>query len=305
MARACLSSGENAEIEFKEKASGLDAEDLVAFANTTHGGTILIGVREATNASGIQTGVPVGHSVDDAVRLQILDKALSCSPPVRVELAIENADSKPFMRVTVPPGTQRPYSTKSGTYKIREDGRNAPLHPPQLLKMFIEREAEEFGRRFTEATTQISDRLNATLHGVAELEDSIAEKIEKIGRDLGWADYKMGDTADTIETVEALVRHLIKEADTLTQRLRAIVRKVDAADPVKQQAEERLKKAIIDQLRQNPDLLKTIKEGKGDLSLKGKDVAEFDKNEAQKIFQAALKEMCQEPAKGEASKQAE
>jgi ATP-dependent DNA helicase RecG len=135
-ARTLLSRGESKDVDYKEKVKGLHAEDLVAFASSENGGAILIGVREVAGRNGKQKGEPVGHPIDDDSRLQMMGKALSCSPPIQVEIFVENLGHLPFFRVEIPSGAHKPYAANSGTYKIREDGRNNPLLPEQLLKMF-------------------------------------------------------------------------------------------------------------------------------------------------------------------------
>lgn len=165
-----MASGESKDVDYKESVKGLHAEDLTAFANSESGGAILIGVREATGPHGKQVGEPTGHPIDDASRLQILDKALSCSPPVLVELYSENLDHLPFYRVEIPSGAQKPYATGSGTYKIREDGRNSSLLPEQLLNMFLERESAEFRSRFSEATGKLESSMAEALELVENLE---------------------------------------------------------------------------------------------------------------------------------------
>jgi hypothetical protein len=50
----------------------------------------LIGVREVAGRNGKQKGEPVGHPIDDDSRLQMMGKALSCSPPIQVEIFVEN-----------------------------------------------------------------------------------------------------------------------------------------------------------------------------------------------------------------------
>ena len=169
-----LSSGENKLVEYKEKVQGLHAEDLVAFANSDSGGAILIGVREETTSNGKQVGKPVGHAMDDNTRLHIMSKALSCSPPVQIEIVVENIRMKPFYRVEIPSGNHKPYATNSGTYKIRENGRNSPLHPEPLLRMFLEREGEEFRSRFAQAASKLDERMNAALASVEGLEQAIS-----------------------------------------------------------------------------------------------------------------------------------
>lgn len=294
-AKELLSSGESKFVDYKEKVNGLHAEDLVAFANSNDGGAILIGVREATTSDGMQIGEPIGHPVDDGTRLQIIGKALSCSPPVQIEIEVENLGSKPFLRIEVPSGSHKPYATNNGTYKIREDGRNNPLHPEPLLKMFLEREGQEFSKRFAEATSHLDERMADALSSVENLEGAISSKIENIGSTLGWAEYKAGDAADTIETVQSLVGSLVREASKQTLRLRAIARKVDAEDPVKQKAEEDVRKRLLQKLKESPELLNAAMKGKLlSVSLEGEGAAEFDQADLNRLVNEAVRALSRE-----------
>ena len=90
--RDLLASGEGKYVDYKESVKGVHADDFVAFANSPEGGALLIGVEEITGANGVQRGRPIGCTVDDKARLQIMGKALSCSPAVQIELFIENTD---------------------------------------------------------------------------------------------------------------------------------------------------------------------------------------------------------------------
>jgi hypothetical protein len=287
-ARVCLSSGETMHVEFKEKVSGLESEDLVAFANSEGGGSILIGVKESADLSGMQVGAIVGHRVDDGTRLQILDKAQSCHPPVQIEIVVENLNDKPFLRIEIPSGNQKPYSTKSGTYKIRESGRNAALYAPQLLKIFMEKEGNEFKRRFSDATGQIADRLSALVQSIATLEEEISDKVESIGTELGWADYKVDDTRDGIDTVQALMGSLVKTAKEQTERIRAISKKVDAQDPVKSRAEAAVRSEILKGLKEKPNFVDLLRAGKAKVELQGTSLEEFEKDELVRIVQETV-----------------
>jgi predicted HTH transcriptional regulator len=288
-ARELLSSGENKFVDYKVSVKGLDAEDLVAFANSKHGGTILIGVREVRAADGRQIGEPVGHPVDDATRLQIMGKALSCSPPVQIEVIIENLNSKPFHRLEIPSGSQKPYATSSGTYKIREHGRNDPLRPEQLLTIFLEREGEEFQKRFKEATARLDKRMVEALRSVEKLGEDISSEIAEIGSTLGWAEYKAGDAANTIEVVQQRVVALFLEANKQTRRLRAIAKKVDAKDPIRQEAEDAFRKHIMDKLTKSPELINAAREGKTlSLELEGEFAAELDEEAVKRLFKEAV-----------------
>lgn len=294
-AKELLASGEGKHVDYKERVKGLHAEDLVAFANSAEGGAILIGVRDASGEDGAQYGEPVGHPIDDDSRLQIMGKALSCSPPIQIEIAIENLDVKPFYRLEIPSGAHKPYATNGGTYTIRENGRNNPILPEQLLNVFLEREAEEFTRRFTEATTKLDSQMASALGSVQDLEHIITSKIEEIGRTLGWAEYKASDAADTIETVQSHAAALIKESRKQTQRLRAISRKVEADDPVRREAREEILKDLLEELKQKPDILAAALKGKSlSMSLTGDAVAELSEEELNNVFAEAVKVLATE-----------
>ncbi|MDD5301319.1 MAG: ATP-binding protein [Gallionella sp.] len=291
-AKALLSSGEDKSVDYKEKVKGLHAEDLVAFANSANGGAILIGVRETAQSNGMQKGEPLGHLIDDDTRLQIMGKALSCNPPIQIEIYVENLDHLPFYRIEIPSGLHKPYSTNSGTYKIREDGRNNPLHPEPLLKMFLERESEEFRHRFSEATNKLESRMTEALASVNNLEQVISTKIEDIGSSLGWAEYKAGDAADTIETVKAQVTSLASENRKQTQRLRAIARKVDANDPIRQKMEKEVADYLLEKFKENPKVLEAVKNGGAlSVSLNGDAADELDQDDLNRLLVEAVKKV--------------
>jgi len=146
--RYLLAIPEGREVDFKEALDGLHAEDLVAFANSESGGAVLIGVREGVNEDGTQTAEVVGSVIGDEAKLSILNKAASCHPPIELEIFFENIGEEPFIRLEIGSSRNKPHCTASGTYKIREDGRNMGLHPRALLGLFVERESERFLKRF-------------------------------------------------------------------------------------------------------------------------------------------------------------
>jgi hypothetical protein len=289
-AKQLLATGEDKFVDYKEKVAGLHSEDLVAFANSDEGGVILIGVREATAPDGRQFGKPIGHRVDDTTRLQIMDKALSCSPPLQIQVVIENLGSKPFYRIEIPTSKQKPHATSNGTYKIREDGRNNSLYPEQLLKIFLQQEGEEFRKRFKEATHRLDEQMATALSSVETLEGVISTKIEDIGSTLGWAEQKASRGADTIEAVEGLVSLLVREGRKDTQRLRAIIRKVEAKDPIKQKAKEELRKIVEKKIKDSPELLKAFMTGKLlSVSIEGEVADEFDQEDLRRLVDETLK----------------
>jgi hypothetical protein len=291
-ARTLLKGGETREVDYKENARGLHTEDLVAFANSPTGGAILLGVEEFTNEDGAQQGRAIGCSVDDDARLQVLSKALSCSPAVETELFIENLSRQPFLRVEIPSGAHKPYATSSGTYKIREDSRNNPLLPEALLKMFLEREGTEFRERFAEATGALQSRMQEALSAVNSLEGEVSKKIEEIGSSLGWAEYKAGDAADTIETVQSQVTRLAHEVADQTKRLRAIAANTGAKDPVKEAAELEVLEFLKKKLSDDPKLLKAAASGESlSVTLQGNASAELSKEDLTRLFHEAVKQL--------------
>ena len=154
-----LTRQEGLDVEFKESLAGLEAEDLVAFANSKAGGAILIGVKEEKGLHGRQVPRIVGSKIGDREKVTILSKAQSCRPPVPVRVVVENLDTKPLFRIEIPTGPNKPYCTSGGTYSIRGDGRREPLLAEHLLALFVERENEVFVKRFQEAAQSLEGML--------------------------------------------------------------------------------------------------------------------------------------------------
>jgi len=158
--RYLLGIQENNEVDFKESPAGLSSDDLVAFANSDGGGAILLGVREGKDHhSGLQISEIVGCDVGDGNKMSILNRASSCMPRVDVEVFVENLDERPFLRIEIAEGKNRPHCTASGTYKIRDDGQNTAIHPRALLAMFVEKEGERFFDRFHRATSELQSEI--------------------------------------------------------------------------------------------------------------------------------------------------
>ena len=173
-AEELLGSQESRTLDFKESVGGLSSDDIVSFANSETGGTILLGVKEMKDSQGRQTTEIVGCEIGDRAKLSILGKAGSCVPPVEVFVIVENSEGKkPFLRVEIPPGFRKPYSTSGGTYKIRGDARNNPLTPDRLLALFMEAENAQFINRFSQATQDLEE-------GISELKSRLLSEMEEI-----------------------------------------------------------------------------------------------------------------------------
>jgi predicted HTH transcriptional regulator len=178
-----LGNGETHDVEFKESIFGLDASDIVAFANSEKGGTIFLGVREDSDDAGHQRGYVIGCPVGDKEKLKIFNKAESCIPPVDIDVYAEVVYGKRIYRIYIPSGTDKPYCTAGGTYKIRGDARTNPLTPTRLLNLFLEMEGDRFITRFKDATQELTERLDRISHFAKELDhdlDQITARMAKI-----------------------------------------------------------------------------------------------------------------------------
>ena len=109
LTRELLAEGESSRADFKRSPNGINVDDLVAFANSESGGQILAGVDEQV-VDKAQIGVVCGCDVSDAAVLQILNKAVSCIPPVSIDVYIENLNDQPIFRVEVPPSQTSLYA---------------------------------------------------------------------------------------------------------------------------------------------------------------------------------------------------
>ena len=160
-------------LDFKRNTDGLRTKDLVAFANSRYGGTIILGVEESETPSGLQRGRITGCAVNDEEKVKILNKAQSCIPAIDLAIIIENTSKKPIIRIEIPCGKERPYCTSEGVYMIRGDGRNNPLTPAELLDIFLEVQGRKFLDRFNFATGRLETNLKNTGKQFASLQNSI------------------------------------------------------------------------------------------------------------------------------------
>lgn len=193
-AKKLLNLEEGYDVDFKERLSGLDVEDLVAFANSPTGGAILIGVRETTDDTGRQVGQVVGCDIGDQQKQSILNKAEECMPPIDIEVCVEETTEGSFYRIEIPSGPNKPYCTRKGIYKTRKDGRNAVLHPAQLLSIFLEQEGGRFIERFSQATSAFENQLNLMM---ADLEDMGAH----LSQQLEYTEAQMEQVHDSLSSI--------------------------------------------------------------------------------------------------------
>jgi len=283
LSKTLLAEGESERADFKRVPDGISADDLVSFANTDAGGSILAGIEEQNSTAGVQIGVVRGCDVTDATILQITNKALSCVPPVAIEVHIENLGKIPFLRVDVPPSQTKPHCTPKGVYCRRDGSRNRALHPGELLRIFLESESRAFAEKFVAAADRITNDLG-------ELEASLNSSIKSMADELGWADSKLGDTESTIGTILAYAHGINDQANDISARLRALFRQDKREDPVRTAARKKLLDEAVKQLSEDRDLLKKLSAGGGvEMSASGKASVELDKDDLRSILNEAIK----------------
>lgn len=267
LTRELLAEGESVRSDFKRLPDGISTDDLVAFANSEAGGSILAGVDEDV-VDNAQIGIVRGCDVSDASVLQVLNKAVSCIPPVLIDVYIENLDDKPILRVEVPPSQTKPHCTPKGVYSRRDGARNRPLHPSELLRLFLDSEASAFAARFEVAAERITAELS-------NLESSLDSSIQSMSDQLGWADYQLGDTESTLSTIQGLVAKLTTDTDNVNSRLRALFRQDEREDPIRKKARLQYVNRWINEIRKDESLFAHVVAG-GKLTVKGKQPEDSD-----------------------------
>lgn len=233
-----LSKQEGHDVDFKRLSNGLEPADLVAFANSEFGGAILIGVDE-TQVNGCQRGQVVGCDVGDKERQAILSKAESCNPPIHVEINIENTEGKPFFRIEIPSGKNKPYCTSRGTYVIRGDGRTSALFPSRLLAMFMDSERAKFIDQFREATKELEGGLQEVSTKVTDEMSSLVQRVRLMEADITGSLHQIHESAENAENLsdEAVcfsdetlgeVKELDRKVSLIEENVIEVNKKLDA-----------------------------------------------------------------------------
>ena len=66
----------------------------------------------------------------------LTNMADDCIPSVAMDISIESKGEKPYLRIEVPGGMNKPYCTPKGHYVTRSEGGIRPLQPNELFTMF-------------------------------------------------------------------------------------------------------------------------------------------------------------------------
>lgn len=215
-AKDILRRPEGLDVEFKRNTKGVKSNSLVAFANSNSVGSILIGVDEKPSNKSLESGVICGCPITDSERLKIQNMAADCNPPIPLDIITENTNKIPFFRIEIPSGKNKPYCTKGGEYKIREDGRSRALHQDELLAIFMNKEGEKFLSQFKKSVSDLEDKvksMNSTIKseidnlfsGIENTSESISFQLEDI---LSEANESVSNSLETESTISELFSRL-------------------------------------------------------------------------------------------------
>lgn len=219
-AKVLLNKEESFDVDFKSN-SEISIEDLVAFANSHLGGTILLGVEEVENEDGTQKGKIIGCNVSDANKLKIVNKANQCIPHIDISIYIENSKYNPFYRIEIPSSKNKPHCTQKGIYKTRGDGANKPLLPQELLRIYLDAESDNFLKKYSKATVEMRNELQK-LHK-KQIENMWNSKIETqfdIENAVDGIGAMLDDVHSQIEDSQSSLQHLVDEIKEETAELK-------------------------------------------------------------------------------------
>ena len=221
--QSLLAAPEGINVDFKREVQAVRSADLVAFANSPLGGTLLIGIDEYTSPDGVQRGRVVGCDVDDRARLLLVNKATECIPNIELQIVTENlSQSRPVLRVEIPSGRIKPYCTHGGEYRIRTDGRNRALLPEELLAIYMDREGEQFISRFRYAVSQLEHQVEGVNRSLSQGMLTVSQHLEDLDDQL----------RHTLHRIEQLTDSNKKRSRNLLQALRASQRSITQLEQV-------------------------------------------------------------------------
>lgn len=222
--RSLLDAPEGVNVDFKREVQAVRSADLVAFANSPLGGTLLIGIDEYTSPDGVQRGRIVGCDVDDRARLLIVNKATECIPNIELQIYTENlAQSRPVLRIEIPSGRLKPYCTHGGEYRIRTDGRNRALLPEELLAIYMDREGAQFISRFRDAVTQLEHQVEGINHSLSHGLLNVSEHLEDLDDQLKHTLHRIEQLTDSNKKRSRNLLKALRESQRSILQLEQIV----------------------------------------------------------------------------------
>ena len=149
-----VAQGENTTTEFKENFDREVIETAVAFANT-HGGTILVGVSDRRDISGITVGKETLRDVSNRI-------SQATEPRVIVDVESVDVEEKSVLVVHIAETSIKPVSVRGRCYK-RVGNSNRVMSPQEIAQMHLN------------ATGQSWDQLLVTRAGIDDIEEKKVE----------------------------------------------------------------------------------------------------------------------------------
>lgn len=131
--------GENDRVDFKQRVTKPEkiARTLVSFANT-HGGTILIGVKDNGYICG----------VDPEEEKHVLQQAADfyCDPPVAVQYEEIEEEDRTILKVLVPESSQKPHfaKLKEGDWRGYVRVQDTSVQTSKIVEKVLEQEPDAF-----------------------------------------------------------------------------------------------------------------------------------------------------------------
>lgn len=235
-----LSSDENLNVDWKSNIIGVHVEDIVAFANSKNGGSILVGVVETNDIEDKQTSKIIGCPITDDNKMKILSKAQNCRPTIDIEIIEEKTLKNSFYRLEIPSGPNKPYCTQKGEYKIRDDGNNKVLDPKNLLSIFLENESSEFINRFKKASEDLETVLNNVSDDVKEAQmklDDLLPSIDQLEEYVYLSDEILGK----INELEKEVGNIYNMSSENSKRIYSLIEHLEVEDPILIEHKDRVK----------------------------------------------------------------
>jgi len=239
-----LAREEDNDVDWKMDMSGFHSEDIVAFANSKNGGSILIGVAEFTDSDGRQKPKIVGCTISDGNKMSINTKAQNCIPPVEVDIIAENTMKKPFYRIEIPSGGKKPYCTRKGIYKIRDDGNNRGITPDNLLKIFIEEESDIFLKRFKVAAKELENVLYCASDEIKEVKSYIENILPEV-EGLQEYSYMSDEILGTVNNIENNAQSTEITTGWNEKRILLLLNHFDIEDPYVTNLKKMFKHSVI------------------------------------------------------------
>ncbi|AKB32039.1 ATP-dependent DNA helicase [Methanosarcina siciliae HI350] len=184
--QSLINSGESETLEFKEKFGDRTVESAVAFANAK-GGTILIGVSDKGNI----TGVDIGKETLAKWANQVSDKT---EPQLIPEIEVLEFEGKKVVTVKIPEYPIKPVSVRGRCFK-RVNNSNRSMNSQEIAEMHLQ------------STGMSWDRFPAA---GKSLEDLDLEKVRRYIRKARVSGRKgFGEEEDPIQVLEKM--ELVKD----------------------------------------------------------------------------------------------